>query len=68
MDNLRRKQNILHKFIDEIAMYLITRDGIDTSFTGIDEPSVLNTLSSSFETFDTSKPTKQRKISRHEEL
>ncbi|XP_029635725.1 protein disulfide-isomerase erp38-like isoform X1 [Octopus sinensis] len=68
MDKLRRKQNILHKFIDEIAMYLINKNGIDTSLGGMEDPSWQDAFSGSFETFDTSKTTKQKKITKHEEL
>ncbi|GAB1598189.1 hypothetical protein Ahia01_000095800 [Argonauta hians] len=69
VDNLRRKQNILHKFIDEIAMFLIHRDGIDTSVGEMGLPDTgFDSISSSFETFDTEHAPEKKKIRFHEEL
>ena len=42
MDSLRRKQNILHKFIDELSVYMIDRDGISEYYDFPEEKTIIH--------------------------
>lgn len=41
IDELRRKQNILHKFIDELSVYMVNRDGI-SEFYDMPEKTIIH--------------------------